>query len=138
MTELKGARAGVAIGSYKVPNRVFLAPMAGVTDLPFRQLSRSLGAGMVVGEMASSSPQLRNTRKSMLRGVHLEEPEPRSVQIVGWDPQTMADAARYNVDQGASVIDINIWGARRKKCATDWLVLRCLAMSPGCGKSWKQ
>ena len=116
MSAANAMSKGIAIGNHIIPNRVFLAPMAGVTDLPFRQLSRSLGAGMVVGEMASSSPQLRHTRKSLLRGVHLDEPEPRSVQIVGWDPQTMADAARYNVDQGASIIDINMGCPAKKVC----------------------
>ncbi len=102
------------IGPIQLPNQVALAPMAGVTDLPFRRLCRRLGAGYVVGEMLASNPSLRHTSKSRLRGVHLGEPIPRAIQIVGWDPATMADAARYNVDQGASVIDINM-GCPAKK-----------------------
>jgi len=90
--------------------------MAGVTDLPFRQLCRRLGVGMVVGEMTASAKNLRATLKSRLRGIHLDEPEPRSIQIVGWDPASMAEAARYNVDQGASVIDINMGCPAKKVC----------------------
>ena len=104
------------IGEFRLPNNVILAPMAGVTDLPFRKLCRTLGVGLVVGEMTSSSPQLKATRKSLLRGVHLEEPEPRSVQIVGWDPRMMAESARYNVDQGASIVDINMGCPAKKVC----------------------
>ena len=106
----------VSIGPYELENPVALAPMAGVTDLPFRKLCRSMGAGYVVGEMLASDPSLRKTRKSQLRGVHLEEPLPRAVQIVGWDPKTMADAAKYNVDQGASIIDINMGCPAKKVC----------------------
>lgn len=102
------------IGPVELPNPVALAPMAGVTDLPFRKLCRELGAGYVVGEMLASDPALRHTSKSRQRGVHLDEPQPRSIQIVGWDPATLADAARYNVDQGASIIDINM-GCPAKK-----------------------
>ncbi len=104
------------LGNYILPNNVFLAPMAGVTDLPFRKICRELGAGMVVGEMTTSSSELRRTLKSRLRGVHLDEPQPRCVQIVGWDPNMMAEAARYNMDQGASVIDINMGCPARKVC----------------------
>ncbi|MBX2867873.1 MAG: tRNA dihydrouridine synthase DusB [Acidiferrobacterales bacterium] len=106
----------IAIGPFMLDNPVALAPMAGVTDLPFRKLCRSMGAGYVVGEMLASDPSLRKTRKSRLRGVHLEEPSPRAVQIVGWDPATMADAAKYNVDQGASIIDINMGCPAKKVC----------------------
>ncbi len=102
------------IGDLSLANNVFLAPMAGVTDLPFRLLCRRLGVGMVTGEMVSSVASLRDTLKSKLRGVHIKEPTPRSIQIVGWDPDAMADAARYNVDQGASMIDINM-GCPAKK-----------------------
>ncbi len=102
------------IGDIELANPVALAPMAGVTDLPFRRLCRELGAGYVVGEMLASDPSLRQSGKSRLRGVHREEPAPRAIQIVGWDPAIMADAARYNADQGASVIDINM-GCPAKK-----------------------
>jgi tRNA-dihydrouridine synthase B len=105
-----------SIGKYVLEKRVFLAPMAGVTDLPFRKLCKSLGAGMVTGEMNASEPGLRNTIKSRLRGVHLEEPEPRSIQIVGWCPKMMAEAARFNADQGASIIDINMGCPAKKVC----------------------
>ncbi len=106
----------ICIGKFVLENRVFLAPMAGVTDLPFRKLCKSLGAGMVTGEMSASEPGLRNTTKSRLRGVHLEEPEPRSIQIVGWCPDMMAEAARFNADQGASIIDINMGCPAKKVC----------------------
>ena len=104
------------LGNFTLRNNVFLAPMAGVTDLPFRKLCRKLGAGMVTGEMTSCLPELRLTEKTRLRSVHIDEPEPRSIQIVGWDPATMADAARYNVDQGASIIDINMGCPAKKVC----------------------
>lgn len=104
------------IGPYTLANNVFLAPMVGVTDLPFRQVCRQLGAGLVVGEMTASDPALRGTNKSHYRGVHLQEPEPRSIQIVGYDAKMMADAAKYNVDQGASIIDINMGCPAKKVC----------------------
>ncbi len=104
------------IGPYKLPNRVALAPMAGVTDLPFRRLCRELGAGLVVSEMISSIPALRNTRKTVLRSRHDDEVEPRSVQIAGNDPLLMAEAARYNVARGAQIIDINMGCPAKKVC----------------------
>ncbi len=104
------------IGPYKLPNRVILAPMAGVTDRPFRQLCRRLGAGMVVSEMVSSNALLRGSLKTLRRIDHRGEPGPRSVQIAGADPQAMADAARFNVDQGAQVIDINMGCPAKKVC----------------------
>ncbi|MBT8062278.1 MAG: tRNA dihydrouridine synthase DusB [Xanthomonadales bacterium] len=106
----------ISIGPYSLPNRLALAPMAGVTDLPFRRLCRELGAGYVVGEMLSSDPRLRQTRKSLLRANHEGEPEPRAVQIAGADPAWMADAAQYNVDQGAQIIDINMGCPAKKVC----------------------
>jgi tRNA-dihydrouridine synthase B len=106
----------ISIGDYVLPNNVFLAPMAGVTDLPFRKICRELGAGMVVGEMMSSSGALRQSLKSRLRGVHVDEPQPRCIQIVGSDSNIMAEAARYNVDQGASIIDINMGCPAKKVC----------------------
>ncbi|MDX1733632.1 MAG: tRNA dihydrouridine synthase DusB [Halioglobus sp.] len=104
------------IGPYKLANRVALAPMAGVTDLPFRRLCARFGAGLVVSEMLSSNPQLRASRKSQWRSRHDDEIEPRSVQIAGSDPQQMAEAARYNVRHGAQIIDINMGCPAKKVC----------------------
>jgi tRNA-dihydrouridine synthase B len=104
------------IGPYKLPNRVALAPMAGVTDLPFRRLCRELGAGLVVSEMISCVAELRNSRKTLLRSRHDSEVEPRSVQIAGSDPLLMAEAARYNVAMGAQIIDINMGCPAKKVC----------------------
>jgi len=104
------------IGPYKLRNPVALAPMAGVTDLPFRRLCWELGAGLVVSEMISADPGLRGSRKSEWRRRHDAEVEPRSVQIAGADPAQMAAAARYNVEQGAQIIDINMGCPARKVC----------------------
>ncbi len=90
--------------------------MAGVTDLPFRSLCWRLGAGMVVAEMVSADPTLRHTRKSQLRRQHAAESGPRSVQIAGAEPQMLADAARYNRDHGAEIIDINMGCPAKKVC----------------------
>jgi tRNA-dihydrouridine synthase B len=106
----------ISIGPYRLDNRVALAPMAGVTDLPFRQLCKQLGAGLVVSEMVSSDATLRSTRKSRLRRIHADESEPRSVQIAGNDPAAMAEAARYNVGMGAQIIDINMGCPAKKVC----------------------
>ena len=108
--------SALRIGPYTLPNRLILAPMAGVTDRPFRQLCRSLGAGMVVSEMVTSDVRLWNTRKSSLRLIHADEAEPRSVQIAGGDPQMLADAARANVELGAQIIDINMGCPAKKVC----------------------
>ena len=104
------------IGPYKLANPVALAPMAGVTDLPFRRLCAEMGAGLVVSEMISSNPQLRDSRKTALRSVHDAEVEPRSVQIAGSDPAELAAAAQYNVAQGAQIIDINMGCPAKKVC----------------------
>lgn len=104
------------IGPYKLDNNVILAPMAGVTDQPFRQLCRNLGAGLAVSEMITSDQRLWRSRKSQWRLSHGDEPEPRSVQIAGNDPATMADAARANVDNGAQIIDINMGCPAKKVC----------------------
>ncbi len=104
------------IGPHKLANRVALAPMAGVTDLPFRRLCARLGAGLVVSEMITSDPGLRNSRKTAWRSRHDGEIEPRSVQIAGSDPQQMATAANYNVALGAQVIDINMGCPAKKVC----------------------
>ncbi|WP_395505859.1 tRNA dihydrouridine synthase DusB [Ectopseudomonas hydrolytica] len=104
------------IGPYTLPNRLILAPMAGVTDRPFRQLCRRLGAGLVVSEMVTSDVRLWNSRKSSLRLLHAGDPEPRSVQIAGGDPQMLAEAARKNVELDAQIIDINMGCPAKKVC----------------------
>ncbi|GGO82320.1 tRNA-dihydrouridine synthase B [Marinobacterium nitratireducens] len=104
------------IGPYTIDSQVVLAPMAGVTDRPFRQLCRRLGAGMVVSEMVTSDTRLWNSRKSALRLDHEGEPEPRSVQIAGGDPEMMAEAARMNAARGAQIIDINMGCPAKKVC----------------------
>ena len=104
------------IGPYFLSSPVVLAPMAGVSDRPFRQLCRRLGAGLAVSEMVSAQRRLWDSRKTRLRRDHAGEPEPRSVQIVGNDPQAMAEAARLNVDHGAQLIDINMGCPAKKVC----------------------
>ena len=108
-----------SIGPYQFNNSLVLAPMAGVTDRPFRQLCRDLGAGMTVSEMITSRPDLRHSRKTQLRMDHQGEPGPVIVQIAGGIPAMMADAARYNVDQGAQIIDINMGCPAKKVCKVD-------------------
>ena len=104
------------LGAYVLRNNVFVAPMAGITDRPFRRIARRYGAGLAVSEMVSSRPELRETRKSLLRIDHAGEPGPVSVQIAGADPAMMADAARYNVERGAQIIDINMGCPAKKVC----------------------
>jgi tRNA-dihydrouridine synthase B len=104
------------IGPYKLKNNLFLAPMAGVTDRPFRALCRRLGAGMAASEMVSSNSLLWGSKKTLRRADHTGEDEPRAVQIVGSDPAMMAQAARYNVDNGAQIIDINMGCPAKKIC----------------------
>jgi tRNA-dihydrouridine synthase B len=106
----------VRIGPYALPNNLAVAPMAGVTDRPFRQLCKRLGAGYAVSEMVASNPALRATAKSLRRIDHAGEVAPVAVQIAGADPATMADAARYNVDRGAQIIDINMGCPAKKVC----------------------
>ena len=108
--------SAVTIGPYTLPNQLILAPMAGVTDQPFRQLCRRLGAGLVVSEMLASDTRLWSSRKSLLRLPHADDPEPRSVQIVGGDPQMLAEAACANVAMGAQIIDINMGCPAKKVC----------------------
>jgi tRNA-dihydrouridine synthase B len=110
------AAALVHIGPYILPNNLAVAPMAGVTDRPFRRLCKRLGAGYAVSEMVASNPRLWNTGKSLRRTDHQGEVAPIAVQIAGADPQTMADAARYNVDRGAQIIDINMGCPAKKVC----------------------
>ena len=107
------------IGSYAIAPRVILAPMAGVTDKPFRVLCKRLGAGLCASEMTTSDPRFWTTAKSRHRMDHVGEPAPVSVQIAGTVPQVMADAARYNVDHGAQIIDINM-GCPAKKVCNAW------------------
>ncbi|WP_423709489.1 tRNA dihydrouridine synthase DusB [Undibacterium sp. WLX3042] len=107
------------IGSYILRNNIFVAPMAGVTDRPFRQLCKELGAGYAVSEMAASNPKLWETEKSTRRTNHVGEMEPKAVQIAGADPQMLADCAKYNVDKGAQIIDINM-GCPVKKVCNAW------------------
>jgi len=102
------------IGPYQIKRKTVLAPMAGVTDLPFRQLCREMGAGLVVSEMVAADPSTWSSRKSRLRIQFADEPAPRSVQIAGYDPLMMEEAARFNVRQGAEIIDINM-GCPAKK-----------------------
>ena len=105
-----------AIGSYCVDKPVILAPMAGVTDLPFRRLCHDQGAGLVVSEMVTSDVRLWNSTKSRHRLIHDAEVSPRSVQIAGGDPQMMAEAAQQNVELGAQIIDINMGCPAKKVC----------------------
>jgi tRNA-dihydrouridine synthase B len=107
------------IGPYLIDPVVVLAPMAGVTDKPFRLLCKRLGAGLAVSEMTNADPRLWHTRKSLQRMDHDGEPEPVSVQIAGYDPAMLAEAARFNVANGAQIIDINM-GCPAKKVCNVW------------------
>lgn len=104
------------IGPYRLPNNLILAPMAGVTDRPFRQLCKRLGAGMAVSEMVTSNSLLYGSAKTRRRADHAGETAPVAVQIAGADPAMMAQAARYNVDNGAQIIDINMGCPAKKVC----------------------
>ena len=106
------------IGPYELPNNVFVAPMAGVTDRPFRQLCKRMGAGYAVSEMAASNPQLWHTDKSTRRLNHAGETAPIAVQIAGADPAMLAHAAAFNVEKGAQIIDINMGCPAKKVCST--------------------
>jgi tRNA-dihydrouridine synthase B len=107
------------IGPYAIAPGVVLAPMAGVTDLPFRRLCRRLGAGLAVSEMTSADPTLWHTEKSRLRTDHRGESTPIAVQIAGYDAAMMAGAARRNVELGAQIIDINMGCPAKKVCKRD-------------------
>ena len=104
------------IGPFDLKNRLFVAPMAGVTDRPFRILCKRLGAGYAVSEMVTSKRELWNTLKTSRRADHTGESAPIAVQIAGVDPAEMADAARYNIDRGAQIIDINMGCPAKKVC----------------------
>src|SRR5690554_5398095 len=107
------------IGPHHIEPKVILAPMAGVTDKPCRQLGKRLGAGLAVSEMTTSDPRRWSTRKSLQRMDHAAEPDPVSVQIAGPEPAAMAEAARHNAGQGAQIIDINM-GCPAKKVCSAW------------------
>ena len=107
------------IGPHVLPNPLFVAPMAGVTDRPFRQLCRAFGAGYAVSEMVTSRKDLWHTLKTSRRADHTGEPGPIAVQIAGTDAAMMAEAARYNIDRGAQIIDINM-GCPAKKVCDQW------------------
>ncbi|MGH6645427.1 tRNA dihydrouridine synthase DusB [Aquabacterium sp.] len=107
------------IGPISLPNRLFVAPMAGVTDRPFRQLCKRLGAGYAVSEMVTSRKELWNTLKTSRRANHEGETAPIAVQIAGTEPGMMAEAAAYNIDRGAQIIDINM-GCPAKKVCNKW------------------
>jgi tRNA-dihydrouridine synthase B len=109
----------VKIGPHILRNNIFAAPMAGVTDRPFRQLCKQLGAGYAVSEMAASNPRLWATEKSARRTNHDGEMEPKAVQIAGADPAMLAECAKFNVDRGAQIIDINM-GCPVKKVCNSW------------------
>ena len=104
------------IGAHALGNGLFVAPMAGITDRPFRRLARRFGAALAVSEMVSARPELRESRKTRLRLDHAGELGPVSVQIAGADPQMLADAARLNVAGGADIIDINMGCPAKKVC----------------------
>jgi tRNA-dihydrouridine synthase B len=104
------------IGAHALANGLFVAPMAGITDRPFRRLARRFGAALAVSEMVSSRPELRDSRKTRLRLDHAGEPGPISVQIAGSDPRLLAEAARFNVEHGAEIIDINMGCPAKKVC----------------------
>ena len=104
------------IGPYQLKNNLIVAPMAGVTDRPFRQLCKTMGAGMAVSEMVASNSLLWGSEKTLRRANHDGEVDPISVQIAGADPGMLAEAARYNVDQGAQIIDINMGCPAKKVC----------------------
>lgn len=104
------------IGPYTLSNNLVLSPMAGITDRPFRQICRELGAGLAVSEMTASNPALRNHRRTLLKLDHSGEDEPRVVQIVGTNPEQMAEAALFNQSNGAQIIDINMGCPAKKVC----------------------
>jgi tRNA-dihydrouridine synthase B len=107
----------VRIGPIQLRNNLIVAPMAGVTDRPFRSLCKRMGAGMAVSEMVASNSLLWGSEKTIRRGNHEGEVEPRVIQIAGSDPAMMAEAARYNVDKGAQIIDINMGCPAKKICS---------------------
>ncbi len=118
-TPVEASPSTLRLGRFVLPNRVFAAPMAGVTDLPWRQMARRLGAGHCVSEMVTSKRELWDTLKTSRRRDHTGEPGPVTAQLVGVDPVDMAEAARANVQGGAQIIDINM-GCPAKKVCSRW------------------
>ncbi len=116
MAETEIRDTTLKIGPIQLKNNLIVAPMAGVTDRPFRSLCKRLGAGMAVSEMVASNSLLWGSEKTIRRGNHEGEVEPKVIQIAGADPQMMAEAARYNVDSGADIIDINMGCPAKKIC----------------------
>ena len=104
------------LGAFELKNRVFVAPMAGVTDRPYRQLCKRLGAGYAVSEMAASNPRLWASEKTARRINHDGESEPKAVQLAGADPAMLAEATRFNIERGAQIIDINMGCPAKKVC----------------------
>ncbi len=104
-------------GPYLLENNLILAPMAGISDHPFRSLCKQLGAGLAVSEMVASNPALREHKRTLLKADHKDEIGLRSVQILGTNPEQMADAARYNAERGAQIIDINMGCPAKKVCS---------------------
>jgi len=105
------------IGPYQLENKLILAPMAGISDHPFRSLCKKQGAGLAVSEMVASNPALRDHKRTLLKADHKDEIGLRSVQILGTNPEQMADAAKYNAQRGAQIIDINMGCPAKKVCS---------------------
>ena len=105
------------IGPYQLENNLILAPMAGISDRPFRELCKQFGVGLAVSEMMASNPALRKHKRTLLKADHNGETGLRSVQILGTDPGQMADAARFNAQRGAQIIDINMGCPAKKVCS---------------------
>jgi len=115
-SEDRAPPSGPRVGPYRLVNRVFVAPMAGVTDRPFRRLCKQLGAGHAVSEMAASNPRLWDSVKTSRRIDHAGEPEPKTVQLAGGDAAMLAECARHNIERGAQIIDINMGCPAKKVC----------------------
>ena len=107
---------GINLGRYCIEGSLFLAPMAGVTDAPFRRLCREFGADYAVGEMVTSAPQLRNSRKTLARVKFFDAEEPRAVQLLGADPAALKDAFYWACEAGAQVVDFNMGCPAKKVC----------------------
>lgn len=114
---LASLTSNMKIGPYQLENNLILAPMAGISDRPFRELCRQFGAGLAVSEMVASNPALRNHKRTLLKADHNGETGLRSVQILGTNPQQMADAAKFNAQRGAQIIDINMGCPAKKVCS---------------------
>jgi len=113
----ESGHSSMQIGPYHLTNNLILAPMAGITDRPFRNLCKEFGAGLAVSEMVSANPALRYHQRTLLKADHLDETGIRSVQILGTDPKLMAEAAQFNAQHGAQIIDINMGCPAKKVCS---------------------